>query len=67
MRTLPSEQDIIKILPQIGVFPQVNDRSSLMPMVIYKEMHSTHTCTVRTDSKFVKHRMLCFPGKSPGV
>ncbi len=54
MRSFPCEEDIVKILPHIGVFSQVNDRSGLMPLIIHKELHSTHAHTVRTESELVK-------------
>ncbi len=56
MRTLPCEQDIIKILPHISMFLQVNDRSRLMPPIVHKELHSAHARTVRTDGELVKPR-----------
>ena len=40
------QEDIVKILPHIGVFLEVNDGGGLMPPVIYKELHSTHARTV---------------------
>lgn len=54
MCTLSREQDIIEILPHIGVFSQVNDRGGLMPLIVHQELHSTHAHTVRTEGELVK-------------
>jgi hypothetical protein len=47
------QQDIVKILPHIGVFFQVNDGGSLVPPVINEELNSTHARTVWTGSQDV--------------